>query len=139
VSVVATCYLLGVSTWRMDKLVQSLGITSLSRSQVSRMATDLDAQVTVFRTRPLGDSGPFTFVAADALPMKVREQGRVVNAVVDTQTSSEPAAASSAAGPVSAGLTVTPSVTVVGGQVIVVATATNTGSAPVAASLGLDD
>jgi putative transposase len=82
VSVVATCYLLGVSTRRMDKLVQSLGITSLSRSQVSRMATDLDAQVAAFRTRPLDESGPFTFVAADALTMKVREQGRVVKAVV---------------------------------------------------------
>jgi putative transposase len=82
VSVVATCYLLGVSTRRMDKLVQSLGITSLSKSQVSRMAADLDAQVAAFRTRPLGDAGPFTFVAADALTMKVREQGRVVNAVV---------------------------------------------------------
>jgi transposase-like protein len=82
ISVVATCYLLGVSTRRMDKLVQSLGITGLSRSQVSRMATDLDAQVAAFRTRPLDASGPFTFVAADALTMKVREQGRVVNAVV---------------------------------------------------------
>jgi transposase-like protein len=82
VSVVATCYLLGVSTRRMDKLVQSLGITSLSKSQVSRMAADLDEQVAAFRTRPLGDAGPFTFVAADALTMKVREQGRVVNAVV---------------------------------------------------------
>jgi putative transposase len=82
VSVVATCYLLGVSTRRMDKLVQSLGITSLSKSQVSRMAADLDAQVAAFRTRPLGESGPFTFVAADALTMKVREHGRVVNAVV---------------------------------------------------------
>src|SRR3954468_2076727 len=40
ISVVAACYLLGVSTRRMDKLVQSLGITSLSKSQVSRMATD---------------------------------------------------------------------------------------------------
>ena len=82
ISVVATCYLLGVSTRRMDKLVQSLGITSLSKSQVSRMAADLDEQVTAFRTRPLADAGPFTFVAADALTMKVREQGRVVNAVV---------------------------------------------------------
>ena len=82
VSVVATCYLLGVSTRRMDKLVQTLGITSLSKSQVSRMATDLDEQVAAFRTRPLTDAGPFTFVAADALTMKVREQGRVVNAVV---------------------------------------------------------
>ena len=82
VSVVATCYLPGVSTRRMDKLVQSLGITSLSKSQVSRMAADLDAQVAAFRTRPLNESGPFTFVAADALTTKVREHGRVVNAVV---------------------------------------------------------
>ena len=82
VSVVATCYLLGVSTRRMDKLVQTLGINSLSKSQVSRMAADLDEQVAAFRTRPLGDAGPFTFVAADALTMKVRENGRVVNAVV---------------------------------------------------------
>jgi len=81
ISVVATCYLLGVSTRRMDKLVQSLGIASLSKSQVSRMAEDLDAQVAAFRTRPL-DAGPYTFVAADALTMKVREDGRVVNAVV---------------------------------------------------------
>src|ERR687897_3194487 len=44
-SVVATCYLLGVSTRRMDKLVQSLGITGLSKSQVSVMAKDLDEQV----------------------------------------------------------------------------------------------
>lgn len=82
ISVVATCYLLGVSTRRMDKLVQTLGITSLSKSQVSRMAADLDEQVTAFRTRPLTESGPFTFVAADALTMKVRENGRVINAVV---------------------------------------------------------
>jgi transposase-like protein len=82
ISVVATCYLLGVSTRRMDKLVQTLGITSLSKSQVSRMAADLDAQVAAFRTRPLDEAGPFTFVAADALTMKVREHGRVVNAVV---------------------------------------------------------
>jgi len=82
ISVVATCYLLGVSTRRMDKLVATLGITSLSKSQVSRMAADLDEQVTAFRTRPLGEAGPFAFVAADALTMKVREHGRVVNAVV---------------------------------------------------------
>jgi len=81
ISVVATCYLLGVSTRRMDKLVQSLGITSLSKSQVSRMAEDLDAQVEAFRTRPL-DAGPYTFLAADALVMKVREDGRVVGAAV---------------------------------------------------------
>jgi len=75
-SVVATCYLLGVSTRRMDKLVQSLGITGLSKSQVSEMAKDLDAHVEQFRTRRL--DGPCTFVAADALVLKVREGGRVV-------------------------------------------------------------
>ena len=77
-SVVATCYLLGVSTRRMDKLVQSLGITTLSKSQVSEMARDLDGHVEEFRTRRLEDAGPFTFVAADALVLKVREGGRVV-------------------------------------------------------------
>ena len=52
-SVVATCYLLGVSTRRMERLVESLGITRLSKSQVSAMAADLDEQVAAFRTRPL--------------------------------------------------------------------------------------
>src|SRR5215213_7603812 len=80
-SVVATCYLLGVSTRRMDKLVQSLGITGLSKSQVSVMAKDLDDHVADFRGRPL-DAGPYTFVAADALTMKVREGGRVRNVAV---------------------------------------------------------
>jgi putative transposase len=77
-TVVATCYLLGVSTRRMEKLVESLGITRLSKSQVSEMAKDLDGQVADFRHRPL-DAGPYTFVAADALVLKVREGGRVVN------------------------------------------------------------
>src|SRR3954463_16136359 len=84
-TVVATCYLLGVSTRRMDKLVQSLGITGLSKSQVSEMAKDLDDQVEAFRTRPLAD-GPYTFVAADALTMKVREGGRVVKVAVMVAT-----------------------------------------------------
>ena len=84
-TVVATCYLLGVSTRRMNKLVGTLGITGLSRSQVSTMATDLDEQVNDFRTRPL-DAGPYTFVAADALTMKVREGGRVVKVAVMVAT-----------------------------------------------------
>ena len=82
ITVVADCYLAGVSTRRMDKLVKTLGIDSLSKSQVSRMAADLDEHVAQFRHRRLDDAGPFTFVAADALTMKVREGGRVINAVV---------------------------------------------------------
>jgi len=58
--------------------VETLGITRLSKSQVSVMAKELDAQVESFRTRPL-DAGPYTFIAADALVLKVREGGRVVN------------------------------------------------------------
>ena len=82
ITVVADCYLAGVSTRRMDKLVKTLGIDSLSKSQVSRMAAELDEHVEQFRHRPLDAAGPFTFVAADALTMKVREGGRVINAVV---------------------------------------------------------
>jgi transposase-like protein len=85
VSVVATSYLLGVSTRRMEKLVETLGITRLSKSQVSVMARELDEQVADFRSRPL-DQGPYTFMAADALTMKVREGGRVVNVHVLTAT-----------------------------------------------------
>lgn len=77
-TVVATCYLLGVSTRRMEKLVETLGITRLSKSQVSVMAAELDEHVESFRSRPL-DAGPYTFLAADALVLKVREAGRVVN------------------------------------------------------------
>ena len=62
----------------MEKLVETLGITRLSKSQVSKMARDLDAQVEAFRTRPL-DAGSYTFVAVDALVRKVREGGRTVN------------------------------------------------------------
>ena len=78
VTVVATAYLLGVSTRRVERLAEQLGVKSLSRSQVSEMAAHLDAQVAAFRERPL-DAGPYTFVWADALTVKVREDGRVVN------------------------------------------------------------
>lgn len=78
VSVVATAYLLGVSTRRVTKLAESLGVTQLSKSQVSEMAKHLDARVAEFRNRPL-DAGPYTFVWLDALTQKVREGGRVVN------------------------------------------------------------
>jgi putative transposase len=78
ISVVATCSLLGVSTRRVEKLAATLGVTQLSKSQVSEMAKTLDARVAEFRNRPL-DASPYTFVWADALVMKVREGGRVVN------------------------------------------------------------
>jgi putative transposase len=78
VSVVATSCLLGVSTRRVEKLAQTLGITTLSKSQVSALAKSLDAAVEQFRSRPL-DGGRYRFVQADALTIKVREGGRTVN------------------------------------------------------------
>ncbi|HEX5541519.1 MAG TPA: IS256 family transposase [Micromonospora sp.] len=78
VTVVATSYLLGVSTRRVERLAEQLGVTRLSKSQVSEMAGHLDAQVEAFRSRPL-DAAHYTFVWVDALTMKVREDGRTVN------------------------------------------------------------
>jgi putative transposase len=77
-TVVATSYLLGVSTRRVEKLAESLGVTKLSKSQVSVMAAELDEMVASFRSRPL-DAGPYAFVWIDALTQKVREGGRTVN------------------------------------------------------------
>jgi putative transposase len=81
VAVVAECYVRGVSTRRVEGLVQTLGIEHLSKSQVSRMAKDLDVEVATFRNRPL-DAGPYTYVSLDAMTQKVREGGRIVNVAV---------------------------------------------------------
>ena len=85
VAVVAECYVRGVSTRRVDGLVKTLGIEGISRSQVSSLAKSLDEAVEAFRSRPL-DGAPYTYVWMDALVMKVREAGRIVNlaAVVAT-------------------------------------------------------
>src|SRR6201998_4127616 len=77
-SVIATSYLLGVSTRRVEKLAGSPGVTSLSKSQVSVMAAELDDMVEGFRSRRL-DAGPYTFMWIDALTQKVREGGRTVH------------------------------------------------------------
>ena len=78
---IATCYLKGVSTRRMNDLVATCGITNVSKSQVSEMAKELDGMVEDFRTRPL-DSGPYYYLSCDVLTMKVREGGRVVKTSV---------------------------------------------------------
>ncbi|CAM5615375.1 hypothetical protein SAURM35S_03864 [Streptomyces aurantiogriseus] len=78
ISVVATAYLLGVSTRRAEKLAESLSVTQLSKSQVSAMARHLDEQVAAFRNRPL-DAGPYAFVWVDALIQKLREGGHIIN------------------------------------------------------------
>jgi len=90
VSVVCQAYVEGVSTRRVDDLVKAMGIEGISRSEVSRMATELDATVAEFRNRPL-DTGPYRYLWIDALTQKVREGGRVVNvsAVIATVANAE--------------------------------------------------
>jgi transposase-like protein len=85
VNVVAQAYVEGVSTRRVDDLVQALGIEGLSKSQVSELASALDAEVESFRRRPL-DGGPYRHLWLDALPIRTREEGRIVSvwAVVGT-------------------------------------------------------
>ena len=78
IQVVTEAYVRGVSTRRVEGLVETLGVTSLSKSQVSEMAKDLDEMAADFRDRPL-DAGPYSYVWADALTMKVRGRGRIVN------------------------------------------------------------
>ena len=81
VSVIADAYLAGVSTRRVEKLVQQLGVERMSKSQVSRLAQSLDGIVEDFRTRPL-DGAPYAYVTLDALVVKCREGGRTVNVCV---------------------------------------------------------
>jgi len=78
VTVIAQAYLAGVSTRRVEGLVQTLGIAHLSKSQVSVMARTLDGMVEEFRNRPL-DGGPYAYVWVDALSQRCRDGGRVVN------------------------------------------------------------
>ena len=79
--VVVECYVRGVSTRRVDGLVKSMGLNGMSKSQVSALAAELDGVVEEFRNRPL-DQGPYTYMWVDALAMKCREGGRIVNVAV---------------------------------------------------------
>jgi transposase-like protein len=80
VAVVQEAYVQGVSTRRVDDLVQALGMTGISKSQVSRLCQALDSEVERFRTRRL--EGPYPYLWLDATFVKVREQGRVVSMAV---------------------------------------------------------
>jgi putative transposase len=75
-SVVQQAYVCGVSTRRVDQLVESLGLR-ISKSEVSRICGALDEHVEAFRTRPLEGAYPYLFL--DAKVEKVRDGGRVVN------------------------------------------------------------
>ena len=84
-AVIQQAYVEGVSTRRVEDLVQALGCDGISKSQVSRICEALDEQVRTFRERPL-DQGPYPYIWLDALTQKVREGGRVVNIAVVVAT-----------------------------------------------------
>ena len=80
VAVVAEAYVQGVSTRKVEALVQQLGITGLSKSEVSRMAQSLDEQGRIFRERRLDAAYPYLWL--DARYEHVREAGRVQSMAV---------------------------------------------------------
>jgi len=80
VAVVQEAYVQGVSTRRVDDLVQALGMNGISKSQVSRLCQELDGEVERFRTRRL--EGAYPYVWLDATYLKVRENSRVVSMAV---------------------------------------------------------
>src|SRR6266545_1681697 len=80
VTVVQEAYVQGVSTRRVDDLVQALGMNGISKSQVSRICEGLDAEVEQFRSRGLEGSYPYVWL--DATFLKVRRQERVVSMAV---------------------------------------------------------
>ncbi len=90
VAVICQAYVAGVSTRRVDDLVKALGIEGMSKSEVSRLAAELDSVVAEFKERPL-DQGPYRYVWIDAVTQRVREGGRVknVSVVIATATNAE--------------------------------------------------
>jgi transposase-like protein len=77
VAVVMEAYVNGVSTRKVDRLVEQLGIQAMSKDRVSRMCQGLDEHVEQFRSRPLEGSYPYLWL--DAKHVKVRDRGRVVS------------------------------------------------------------
>ena len=75
VAVVQEAYVNGVSTRKVDRLVEQMGLRGLSKDQVSRMCAGLDEQVTAFRSRPL--DGAYPYLWPDAKMERVREIGAV--------------------------------------------------------------
>jgi transposase-like protein len=80
VAVVQEAYVQGISTRRVDDLVQALGMQGISKSQVSRLCSELDKEVERFRSRKL--EGPYPYVWLDGTFVKVRENGRVVSQAI---------------------------------------------------------
>ena len=79
-AVIQEAYIQGVSTRSVDDLVKAMGMTGISKSQVSRLCEEIDARVSAFLDRPLEGDWPYLWI--DATYVKVRQNGRVVSVAV---------------------------------------------------------
>ena len=79
-AVIQEAYIHGVSTRSVDDLVKALGMSGVSKSQVSRLCAEIDERVTAFLDRPLEGDWPYLWI--DATYLKVRQNGRIVSVAV---------------------------------------------------------
>ena len=79
-AVIQEAYIQGVSTRSVDDLVKALGMSGISKSQVSRLCAEIDERVTAFLERPLEGDWPYLWI--DATYLKVRQHGRIVSVAV---------------------------------------------------------
>ena len=79
-AVIQEAYIQGVSTRSVDELVRAMGMTGISKSQVSRLCEDIDERVQAFLERPIEGEWPYLWI--DATYVKVRQAGRVVSMAV---------------------------------------------------------
>jgi transposase-like protein len=79
-AVIQEAYVQGVSTRSVDDLVQAMGMTGISKSQVSRLVVEIDEKVQAFLTRPI--EGEWPYIWLDATYVKVRQNGRIVSVAV---------------------------------------------------------
>ena len=76
-AVIQEAWIGGVSTRRVDDLVQAMGLTGISKSTVSKLCRDIDDRVREFLDRPI--SGDWPYLWLDATYLKVRQGGRIVS------------------------------------------------------------
>jgi putative transposase len=79
-AVVQEAYVHGVSTRSVDDLIKAMGMTGISKSQVSRLCEEIDERVKAFLSRPIEGDWPYLWI--DATYVKARESGRIVSAAV---------------------------------------------------------
>jgi putative transposase len=81
-AVIQEAYIQGISTRSVDDLVQAMGLSGISKSQVSRLCEEIDGRVKTFLDRPIEGDWPYLWI--DATYVKVRQDGRIVSVAVTT-------------------------------------------------------